>query len=70
MPFASQFEASVPQPLFQTNLRDDGIYQQNWFRYSPSADGSKFLILAPVDERAMPPITVVANWTAGLKRQP
>ena len=64
----TQLGASVPKPLFLTNLRLDDGAGVLWFRYSPSADGSKFLILAPLDQTAFAPITAVVNWTAGLKR--
>jgi hypothetical protein len=32
-----------------------------------TADGQRFLVLAPVDN-APSPMTVVLNWTAGLKK--
>jgi hypothetical protein len=37
------------------------------FTYQPSRDGQRFLVSFLV-ARAVPPITVVLNWQAGLKR--
>ena len=36
--------------------------------YVPSRDGRRFLINTPIGDAAMAPITVVLNWTAGLKK--
>jgi Tol biopolymer transport system component len=55
----SQFEAGVPTPLFQTHLAGVG--------YDVSKDG-RFLIPTAVEQNATVPITVVVNWTAGLKK--
>ena len=38
------------------------------YRYSPAADGKRFLIVAQVEDAASVPVTVVLNWIAGLKR--
>ncbi len=56
----------MPHELFSgfnliTNSRQRAVY--------PSADGSQFLALLPAgDAPAAPPITVVTNWQAGLKK--
>ena len=34
----------------------------------PIADGQRFLVNTLVEEPPAPPITIVLNWTAGLKR--
>jgi len=33
-----------------------------------TADGQRFLVLVPVGDASSSPITVVLNWTAGLKK--
>jgi eukaryotic-like serine/threonine-protein kinase len=60
------FEAGAPQPLFEL----DPMYPPLWgrFAYQPAANGQKFLILTNVGGTAAPPITVVLNWQAGLKK--
>ncbi len=62
-----QFEASAPKFLFQapfalTHQMDAGNH------YAVSADGQRFLLNLPMQENASSPITVVLNWTAGLKK--
>lgn len=60
------FEAGAPQPLFGL----DPIYPplSGRFVYEPTADGQRFLVLASVGDTAAPPISVVVNWQAGLKK--
>ncbi len=61
-----QFEAGPPKALFDARIVGGSIY----FHYDVSADGKRFLIdsagAAP-EGSASTPITVVVNWTAGLK---
>jgi hypothetical protein len=54
--------ASEPKPLFKTAASDSG-------RFSVTADGRRFLISEPVQktEGETPDITVVLNWTAGIR---
>jgi eukaryotic-like serine/threonine-protein kinase len=61
---ASSFQVGAVKPLFQTHLVGPP------HEYDVSADGQKFLInSAPQQNGAAPaPITVVLNWTAGLKK--
>jgi len=54
-----RFHAGVPQPLFQLPVADTV--------WDVSADGKRFLVPVPVAEGAQTPITVVLNWTTGLK---
>jgi eukaryotic-like serine/threonine-protein kinase len=56
----------VPYPLFQTDVHP-GV---NLLRthYVPNRDGTRFLINTRSREIAPAPITLVLNWTAGLKR--
>jgi len=59
------FEASAPKTLFDTrvlNLTDSRT------QYAVTADGQRFLILSMIEETSATPISIVVNWTAGLKR--
>ena len=59
-----QFSLSgVPKPLFEVRLETE--VQRS--RYQVAANGQKFLAVVPL-ESTSPPITVVTNWIAGLKR--
>jgi hypothetical protein len=55
------FEIGPTQPLFEFRPAGAG------YRYDVTADGQRFLINA-FPEQAPEPITVVINWTAGLKK--
>ena len=56
----SRFEPGVPRLLFDKNIEND--------YYDLTRDGQRFLVRVPVEEISSPPITVVLNWTADLKR--
>jgi eukaryotic-like serine/threonine-protein kinase len=58
------FETSTPKPLFATQVSAYNAPS----RYVVTADGQRFLINAPAEEISQTPITVVMNWTAGLKK--
>jgi serine/threonine protein kinase len=58
----SPFQTDVPRQLFQTSIRFEG------FPYAVTRDGSRFLINTPVEASNSAPLTVVLNWTAGLKK--
>jgi len=60
----SGFTAGVPQPLFLG--RFDVAAVRN--RYLPTADGRRFLTVAPLGREAITPTTVVLNWYAELGR--
>jgi hypothetical protein len=64
----STFEPSVPKVLFET--RRFGIPPNITVRnqYVATADGQRFLINQHVGGTSSSPITVVVNWTAGLKK--
>ena len=66
---ASQFEAGVPKLLFQKPLALTHGTTGSGTHYGVSADGQRFLLNLPIQEAAPSPITVVLNWTAGLKKQ-
>ena len=56
---------SIPKPLFQTQA-PAGV--SSWrTHYVPSQDGQRFLVNTQSGDPASIPITVVLNWTAGLK---
>jgi hypothetical protein len=38
------------------------------YQYDVTADGQRFLVNTLVEASPAPPITVVLNWIAGLKR--
>ena len=59
----SPFQTDVPQQLFQTNIRFGP-----GFPYAVTRDGSRFLINTPAEANNPAPLTVVLNWTAGLKK--
>jgi serine/threonine protein kinase/Tol biopolymer transport system component len=56
------FEVGAVKPLFQTRATG----RTN--RYAESADGQRFLINTAPEQAAHIPVTVVVNWTAGLKK--
>jgi Tol biopolymer transport system component/predicted Ser/Thr protein kinase len=57
------FEVGAVKPLFATRIVFAAGYQ-----YDVSADGQRFLIDAAPEQAASTPITIVLNWTAGLKK--
>jgi serine/threonine protein kinase/Tol biopolymer transport system component len=64
----STLEAGLPTPLFETRMSNvlNPSYTRN--QYVVSADGNRFLINQPASGAGAPPITVVVNWPALLKR--
>ena len=61
---AGGITAGTPHALFQG--RFDATQARN--RYLPTADGQRFLLVAPVGRDAMIPTMVVLNWQAELTR--
>jgi len=59
------FRLGVPKPLFQTRLNELPPPARS---YGVSADGKRFLMNVPVTSDAFPPITVILNWQAALKK--
>ncbi len=57
------FEVGAVKPLFATHIAFAAGYQ-----YDVSADGQRFLIDAAPEQAASPPITIVLDWAAGLKK--
>ena len=58
----ASFEVGTPKVLFQTREL------VGRYRYAVTTDGQRFLVNTPLEEASTAPITVVLNWTAGLKR--
>ena len=64
------FQHGNPKALFHAPALGGGI-GNNITRYDVTADGKKFLINAAPNEATPDPskaITVVLNWTAGLRK--
>lgn len=61
MALGARVEPGTPQELFSS---------VGLTGYAPTRDGQRFLVNAPTggEGAAAPPITVVLNWTAGLKK--
>jgi eukaryotic-like serine/threonine-protein kinase len=57
------FETEAPHPLFETHIRNGPDRH-----YDVSADGRRFLVNTPLGEETSPPITLVQNWTALLRK--
>jgi serine/threonine protein kinase len=63
----SSFEPEAPRPLFETHLIALGYSVV--FEYDVTADGKRFLIDTDLGGGAdVPPLNVVVNWDAGLKK--
>jgi hypothetical protein len=62
------FRAGTPTALFLTGLEPSGLPIAGRNQYVVTADGQRFLISAPRPDTASPPITVLFNWAAALKK--
>ncbi len=58
------FDAGVPKTLFGTRVLTLTNFRNH---YAVTADGQRFLINTTIEEIGTGPISVVVNWTAGLK---
>ncbi len=71
-PAGPTFEYGDPVELFDSGYVELGHVGLNYHTYAVSPDGRRFLIPRPEstsdEETASAPITVVLNWTAGLKK--
>ena len=62
-------EIGTPVPLFTPRLLNGPNVGQGFrAQYDVARDGQRFLLNVPVEDAPTPPITVVLNWTAGLKK--
>ncbi len=59
-------EAGAPVPLFEAHIvpTPGNLVHQ----YDVTADGKRFLVATSTAAASSPPLTVVVNWTAGLKK--
>lgn len=63
----ANLDAGGPTLLFQTRISGElGPYSV--FSYAVTADGGRFLVNEPVGDEASPPISVVLNGMAELKK--
>jgi Tol biopolymer transport system component len=60
------FEATAPTPLFQTRRRQK-ISSQDVFTYAVTENGNKFLFNTLMDQREVPPLSIIRNWNAALE---
>ena len=61
----NKFEVKSVRPLFRVNLAPEAPERDGSF--DVTADGTRFIINASSDE-AQPPVTLVLNWNAALKK--
>jgi hypothetical protein len=63
------FETGRPIPLFRSIILPQGS-QSIWFdiEYDVTSDGQRFLITG-APENPDPPISVVLNWTAAVRKK-
>jgi WD40 repeat protein len=59
-----KLDSGIPHALFDTGLTAPAPAVD---QYAVTPDGQRFLVQLPVDTEA-PPITVIVNWTASLKK--
>ena len=64
----STFDYGVPKPLFETRTITAFPGFGGASYYAASGDGQRFLISTLVGESVQTPLTVVLNWTSGLKK--
>ena len=62
----ARFEAGAARPLFSVRPRPQVTLGD--YPYDVSADGQRFLVNTLVEETTSSAITLVVNWTAGLKK--
>jgi len=61
---AASFQAGIPRPLFPGRTQPGTARN----KYLSTADGQRFLFVAPLGRESMVPTTVVLNWSAELGR--
>jgi Tol biopolymer transport system component len=64
------FKAGISKPLFDTRIidGDTAVVVLHGYYWDVSGTGSRFLINTATPESGLAPITVVLNWTAGLRK--
>ena len=63
---ATGFAVAAVRPLFAVRPRP--MVRLDAYPYDISSDGQRFLVNTLVEETTALPITLVVNWTAGLKK--
>jgi dipeptidyl aminopeptidase/acylaminoacyl peptidase len=63
-----QFQAGQPRPLFEDLNLGAHTLTAGGSHYAVSGDGKRVLIFEPISSNTEPSLTVVVNWTAGLKK--
>ncbi|HEY8131996.1 MAG TPA: hypothetical protein VII12_08900, partial [Thermoanaerobaculia bacterium] len=58
-----EFTASIPRALFSPKIKSNPGNP-----FDVSADGKRFIVNTPSEQMDAPPLTVVQNWTAALKK--
>ena len=62
-------EIGPPRALFEAHTVGGARTTKSFRRqYDVAPDGKRFLLNVPVEEESGSPITLVLNWTAGLKK--
>jgi len=61
-------QVGTVQALFSARPRMAAFVGSEQYAYDVSPDGQRFLVNTLADQSAAPPITLVVNWTAGLKK--
>ena len=65
------FKAGIPKPLFDTRIIAGDtpvLFGSPGYYWDVGASGTRFLVNTATPESGSAPITVVLNWTAGLKK--
>ena len=60
------FEAGTPVPLFDVEVPEATAPYPG--HYTVTADGQRFLVNTVIDQPTRPALTVLLNWTTGLKK--
>ena len=64
----NSFTASSPRALFDMRVATITFSPFSISTYEVARDGQRFLVNTQVEESAPSSLTVVMNWTAGLKK--
>jgi hypothetical protein len=62
------FRAGAPSALFPTDLDSNGLGISGHNQYVITAGGDRFLLNQPRPGAVSPPVTVLLNWTAALRK--
>ena len=62
---ANGIRATTPESLFKTGITDPN----NYHPFAVAHDGRRFLILVRLKAQDLAPITMVLNWSEGLKQR-